>query len=222
MSYQIEMIEVVAQGLGELLNQTTFVGGSVTGIYAADKASSVPRPTEDVDCVVSLTTLSDFYKFEDKLRSKGFANDMESNIICRWKYKNISVDIMTPDNLLGFSNSWYPEGIKNAINYMLPNGLNIKIFSATYFIATKLIAFGNRGQDMRYDSDFEDIIYVLNNREEIKDEIRAANKDVAAFIKQDFVSFLSHPTIYESIFCALGDENERTELIINIMKQISE
>jgi predicted nucleotidyltransferase len=175
-----------------------------------------------VDCVVSLTTLSDFYKFEEHLRAKGFSNDMESNIICRWNYKNISVDIMTPDNLLGFSNSWYPEGIKNAINYLLPNGLNVKIFSATYFIATKLIAFRNRGQDMRYDSDFEDIIYVLNNRKEIKDEILTANKDVIEFIKQEFTAFLSHPTIYESISCTLGDENERTELIINTMRIISD
>jgi len=46
----------------------------------------------------------------------GFENDIESNILCRYKVQGIIVDVMpTGENVLGFSNKWYPEGFKKAI-----------------------------------------------------------------------------------------------------------
>jgi len=41
---------------------------------------------------------------------KGFSNDVESGVICRYKIKGIVVDVMpTSEGILGFANQWYIE-----------------------------------------------------------------------------------------------------------------
>lgn len=47
----------------------------------------------------------------------------------------------------------------------LEGGLSVRIFSAPYFLATKLEAFVDRRENEgRFSTDFEDIVHVLNNR----------------------------------------------------------
>ncbi len=74
----------------------------------------------------------------------------------------------TTDTALGFTNKWYASGFKNAIDYALTENDNIKIFTAPYFIASKLEAFNSpsrkNNKDGIYSSDFEDIVFVLENR----------------------------------------------------------
>ncbi len=221
METSVQIIEMVALGFEELLEKVVFVGGSVTGIYATDKAAAEARPTDDVDCVVEVAKLSEFYNFENQLRSKGFTNDTESKIICRWKYHGISVDIMpTNEKILGFSNRWYSWGVANAKLFKLPNGKSIKILSAPCFIATKIEAFKSRGEDMRYDSDFEDIIYILNNRSEIENEIAASPTELRLYLKNEFNIFLSKQIINEAVSTSLMPEEDRVTYVIEIMKTI--
>ncbi|MEG2320235.1 MAG: hypothetical protein RSB73_00840, partial [Bacteroidales bacterium] len=56
MSKNIEMLAVVANGLGEMKNEVVFVGGSVAELYANDPAASDIRATLDVDCVVEISS----------------------------------------------------------------------------------------------------------------------------------------------------------------------
>ncbi len=59
----------------------------------------------DVDCVIELATYGSLQEFEDLLRKHGFVNDIESGVICRWKYNGETVDIMpNRDCILGFTN----------------------------------------------------------------------------------------------------------------------
>ena len=104
----INMLQTVANGLGELKNDMVFVGGAVAELYVSDPAACDIRPTLDVDCVIGLSTRLAFYRLEENLRTKGFANDTSSGApICRWIYKDIKVDVMpTDENILGFSNRW--------------------------------------------------------------------------------------------------------------------
>ncbi len=120
----IEMLQTVANGLGELKKDMVFVGGAVAELYATNPASSDIRPTLDVDCVIELHSKTNYAKLEDNLRAKGFANDTsEGAPICRWIYQNIMVDVMPTDaNILGFSNIWYDGGIENRITKVLPDG----------------------------------------------------------------------------------------------------
>ena len=70
----IEMLQTVANGLGELKDNMIFVGGSVAELYANNPAVSEIRPTLDVDCVIELRSKTAHAKLEDELRAKGFAN----------------------------------------------------------------------------------------------------------------------------------------------------
>ena len=152
----IDLLIEVANGLGPLCPSVIFVGGSVTELYATDSSATEIRFTDDVDCVLELVSYSEFTKFEEELRLLKFKNDFDSNVICRWIFNGIKVDIM-PDNaeVLGFTNPWYRDGILNSISYLLPDNLQIRIFSPAYFIASKMVAFTNRGNNQfRTSADF--------------------------------------------------------------------
>jgi len=106
------MLETVAEGLGDMLNEVVFVGGSVVGLYATDPAASEVRPTDDVDCMVEVSSRLSYYRLEEELRALGFTNDTTPGApLCRWKYRDLTVDVMpTNTDILGFSNKWYqPE-----------------------------------------------------------------------------------------------------------------
>ncbi len=48
------------------------------------------------------------------------------------------------EKVLGFSNKWYAPGFKQAIDFIIDNQHTVKIFTAAYFIASKLEAFKSR------------------------------------------------------------------------------
>ena len=63
--------------------------------------------------------------------------------------------------ILGFSNQWYKHAAQHKIQYCLSNQATINLIPAPYFIATKLEAFKNRGQnDYLASHDLEDVITV--------------------------------------------------------------
>lgn len=72
--------------------------------------------------------------------------------------------------------------------------------TAPYLIATKLEAHKSRGNnDGRTSHDFEDIIYVLENRSSIWTEITNANDSVKIYLRQEFQNLLSNPNLFEWI-----------------------
>jgi len=111
----VERLQNVADGLGELNDKVTYVGGSVTGLYPdPDSAKCEPHQTMDVDCVVEYFSFAEKEEFEALLRRRKFSEDTGSGVICRWLYKNMQVDIMPSDErYLHFTNRWYTPGIKN-------------------------------------------------------------------------------------------------------------
>ena len=52
----IEMMEIVAGGLGDLLERVVFVGGATTPLYYEDAAATRIRPTTDVECLVEIVS----------------------------------------------------------------------------------------------------------------------------------------------------------------------
>jgi hypothetical protein len=74
--------------------------------------------------------------------------------------------------------------------------------SAPYFIATKLEAHKDRGNnDGRTSQDFEDIIYVLENREVILEEINNSNENLKNYLLTEFRNLLKNPNLFEWIDC---------------------
>jgi hypothetical protein len=221
------MLQTVANGLGELKNDMVFVGGAVAELYASDPAASDIRPTLDVDCVIGISTRLEFYRLEENLRARGFTNDTSRGApICRWIYKDIKVDVMpTDENILGFSNKWYVEGIENEIKKILPDGTEIFVFPPEYYVATKFEAHkGRGGNDLRQSHDFEDIIYILDNCPDLLKDIVIANPTVKAYLKIEFKSLLQNKGLVEGIESALpyGSGVEGTEIIYELIRNIAE
>ncbi|MDP1803140.1 MAG: nucleotidyl transferase AbiEii/AbiGii toxin family protein [Bacteroidota bacterium] len=193
-------IKAVAKALKELNEKVVFVGGATISLYP-DRPVLEVRPTDDVDVIIEIVNYVDRTELEAKLRSIGFSPDIESGVICRYQIQGIIVDIMpTDDASIGFKNIWYPKGFEKAINYELEKNFTIKILSAPYFLATKLEAFKGRGKnDGRTSSDFEDIIYVLENRQTIWDEINNAEEGLKNYLRKEFTRLLNNPHILEWI-----------------------
>jgi hypothetical protein len=70
------ILETVSLGLGDLTDQFVFVGGTVVELYVSSQTYSEVRETDDVDCVVEVSSLASYYALEQKLRDLGFHNDM--------------------------------------------------------------------------------------------------------------------------------------------------
>ena len=54
------ILETVAHGLGEILDQFVFVGGTVVELYASSETYQEARETDDVDCVVAVASLASY------------------------------------------------------------------------------------------------------------------------------------------------------------------
>jgi predicted nucleotidyltransferase len=202
MSHQsnITRIKAVSNALGELKNQVVFVGGATISLYP-DRKVFETRPTDDVDVIVEIMSYSQRAALEEKLRTNGFTHDVDSGILCRYKVQGIIVDVMpTSDASIGFHNQWYPEGFSEAIDYDIDPQHRIKILSGPYFIATKLEAFkGRGGNDGRMSQDFEDIIFVLENRSTIWNEMKNTKARLNEYLLEEFSKLADNPSIFEWI-----------------------
>ena len=217
----IARIKAVYNALEELATEVTFVGGATVSLYA-DRPAGEARPTDDVDIVIELTRYKDYAAIEEKLRSKGFVNDQESGVLCRYQIQGITVDVMpTEENVLGFKNQWYPDGFANSMLVDLDEDYSISVFSPPYFIASKLDAFVDRGEgDGRMSTDFEDIVFVLNNRNAIWDEMNGASEKVKEYLKEEFKKLVQEPYIDEWVSSHLDyNEQRRVGFILGSIQE---
>lgn len=193
-------IKAVANALDNLKEKVVFVGGATISLYPDRRVFEV-RPTDDVDVIIEILNYQNRVQLEEKLRAIGFSHDIESGVICRYKIQGIIVDIMpTNDPSIGFSNKWYPDGFNQAIDYVIDERCTVKILSAPYFIATKFEAFKARGKnDGRTSQDFEDIVYILENRESIWEEMNNSNEEVKNYLRSEFQNLLNNANHFEWI-----------------------
>jgi predicted nucleotidyltransferase len=220
-------LKAVATALRELNERVVFVGGATVSLYATDPAASEVRPTDDIDVIIEVATYAEFSsQIEDRLRQLGFTNDVASGIICRYIINGLVVDVMpTESTVLGFSNRWYKEGITQATVYLIGDKQAIRILQAPYFIATKLEAFNSfrHGRDPRLNADFEDIIYVFDNRINLLEEIIQSESVVRSYLKYEIQTLLKNETVSEAINSHLErpTAGQRTQRILNIWNQLA-
>lgn len=141
----IPLLELAAAALGDLTGEVVFTGGATVGLWITDPAAPEPRPTEDVDVIVEVTSRGAFADFEERLRQQQFHHDRLSD--------------------LGFANPWQGAAVPHAIDRRLPSGRSIAAVSPPYLMATKLEAFADRGhEDLIASRDFADIVTLLDGR----------------------------------------------------------
>lgn len=197
----IAVVAEVAQGLKDFKNQMVFVGGAVVSLYTDDPAADEIRPTVDVDMTLNVVHLTNWELIQEKLSSLGFYPDPFGHAICSYKYNGIPVDIMpAEDGPLGPSNKWYKLGFDNLWT-VKANEEEIQILPAPCYLATKFEAFSNRGKDYRTSHDFEDIIYIIDNRTTIVEEVRTAIPEIKAFLKAQFLKLTTEAS-YDEILSA--------------------
>jgi predicted nucleotidyltransferase len=221
----LEMLAVVAKGLGELKEKVVFVGGATIGLYLSDPGTSEPRPTDDVDCVVEAASRAKYSELEERLRRLGFQHKTgEGEPICRWQFSGISVDVMPADSkILGFENRWYPDGMANAAKTTLPDGQEIAVFSLPYLTASKIEAFLDRGRgDFVASVDLEDIVTLADGCADFQTRIVQAPKKVRAYIAKHFKGFLADDRFQDALPGHLlgPSPTGRTERILTIVREI--
>jgi predicted nucleotidyltransferase len=223
-SVNITRIKAVSNALAKLETPVVFVGGATVSLYTDVEFRENARPTDDVDVIVELVAYKNYAAVEERLRAIGFVNDVYSKVICRYKYQGLIVDIMpTSEKVVGFSNKWYAPGFKLAVDFEIDRQHTVKIFPVTYFIASKLEAFKSRGKnDGRTSSDFEDIVFVLSNRNTIWKELQDTDEIVKQYLKDEFRKLLSGNFIDEWMAVHLDyNDGQRGDLILNNLKEFA-
>lgn len=217
------IIKKIAHALEELNDQVIYVGGAAVGLYINDPAAGDVRPTKDVDISLSLATVGELEHVRTALQKKGFIQTADDDIICRFRYDDVKIDIMNT-TAIGWApaNPWFAPGFAERETIAI-EGQRISILPLPYFLASKFSAYRDRGnQEPRTSHDFEDIVYVIDNRTDIAEQILAASNNVTTFLKAEFEDILNDPLKKEAVFSNLSYETrqERFDLIMDTLRSI--
>jgi hypothetical protein len=226
----VELLELAESALGPLVEQVVFVGGATVGLWISDPGAPPFRPTDDVDVVVEVTTRTEFYEFETKLRQAGFREDQESGVICRWRYpaSGLILDAMpSRADILGFANEWQTATIPHAVAHQLPSGATIWVAPPVYMLAMKLEAFKSRGKnDFVASRDFEDIVALLDGRPELPTEVVDADAKVGDYIANEVRRLLGEPRLMDGLAGAMRSEvasQQRVDtVVLPALKQLAQ
>jgi hypothetical protein len=66
----------VAHALGALRDELVFAGGQVAELLVTDPAAGRVRPTDDVDVISEVATLSAYHQLGERLRELGFREEV--------------------------------------------------------------------------------------------------------------------------------------------------
>ena len=203
----LELLDLGATALGPLLEEVVFVGGASVVLWITDPAASPPRPTKDVDVIVEVTGLWGYEQFSKRLRAQGFAEDVESRVICRWRHARLDLmlDAMPTDPaILGFSNRWQAPALPHAVECRLPSDAVIRAITPPYLLATKLEAFADRGgDDLLGSHDFEDVISLVDGRAALVEEVRASSGELRDYLAQQIGALQTIPRFHEWVGASL-------------------
>ena len=220
----IELLTAIANAMGELRERVVFVGGCATGLLITQPHVADARATEDVDAIVEVASLVGYHAFARELMKLGFKQTIADNTPpFRWFWNRMQLDLVPLDEkILGFANRWYKPGFDAATVAVLPSGLQLRHLSAPYFMATKLEAFKDRGNnDVYLSHDLEDVISVVDGREELLNELSAAPAEVRRFVAHAFRGILKHPD-FTNVLPGIVSQSARAGLVLQRISRIAE
>jgi hypothetical protein len=175
----VAMVESVAARMGPLWENVVLVGGCAAGLLYTDPGAAPPRATRDVDLVVEVTALTAYYDMERALEARGFSRDLSPDApICRWLSSELTVDLRID----------------------LPSGTPMRLIAAPVFMATKLVAFADRGnQDFLASHDLEDVVNLLLARPGLPDEAKAMPDSLKVYLARECAALLRTPAFHDGL-----------------------
>jgi hypothetical protein len=186
-----------ARRIAPLLPDLVFVGGQVVELLVTDPAAVRTRPTDAVDVVVPATSRAAYHRLQLHLRELGFSPDSRAGApICRLRTTDdLVLDVLPLDEeILGFTNRWYPLTIETALPVSLAPDVVIRAADAPAFLATKWEAFRGRGiADPLTSHDLEDVITLVAGRPSVVAEVAAAAPEARTFVGEATRDFLAGP-----------------------------
>ena len=219
------MLVAVANALGDdLLQQVVFVGGCTTGLLVTDTVTQEAiRYTEDVDLITRVMGYHQWASLQEQLRTRGFTISPEDEVICRMRLGELKVDFMPDDeSILGFSNRWYSDALEQAQPTELSNGTVIRLISPCHFVATKLEAYLGRGNDDPLSShDIEDLLNLVDGREELLAEANQASTELQTYIAAQLSSLLAHSDFDYAVQAAAGNNTGREAIIFTRLEALA-
>ena len=214
----------IARALGDLNSQVVFVGGIMVSLYIDDPSAEDIRPTKDIDLTFQITTVGQLEELRQALKGKGFHEHTDSQVICRFAFEDLLVDVMSTQTI-GWApgNRWFGAGFNKAVIIPLED-VEVQILPFPYFMASKMDAFFDRGMKDLYTShDFEDIVYIFNYATRVVEQILNADDDA---VKNYLIDSIRKILQNEQIMNAMPGHlyfdgvDERMEIITSKMNAI--
>lgn len=119
------------------------------------------------------------------------------------------------------ANPWFGPGY-SLRETRIVEGQKIQLLLFPYYLATKISAFRDRGsKDPRTSHDFEDIVYLLDNRTDLLDQLHDSPPDVKLYLRNEFQSIMKDVSAREAIYSNLVFESrkERFDRIITVLEE---
>jgi predicted nucleotidyltransferase len=223
------MLQQVAAALGpELCREMAFVGGCTTALMLTDAvARESVRLTDDVDLIVHVLSGGGWYALEARLRAKGFGSSPEDDVICRMRLaaparRELIVDFMPDDEkILSFTNRWYADALRTAMDHALPDGTIIRVVTPVYFVATKLEAWRGRGNnDPLASRDIEDLLTVIDGREALLAEMQAAEPVLRQTVAAQLADVMAHPDFEYAVQSTARGNRQREALVFRRLEAL--
>ena len=217
-------MRAVADRLDSLGLDYAFLGGSIVNLLLNNPALSPARPTDDVDVILETVTAQRYSDVEVKLRSLGFDHDMrEKAPKCRWVLGDITVDIMpTEGGFLGLNTVWFKDALATASEREFGH-TRLKLISPVAFLATKYVAFTDRGGGDYYAShDLEDFITVIDGRENIVLEVNAAPAELRRHTIESIRSLVLAASFDEALPGHLPPDRASQQRLPNLRRKLRE
>lgn len=100
----------------------------------------------------------------------------DETLQCRYRItaSAVVVDVLSPQGFnVGGVNSWFERAATRAGRYAIGKGRTARAVTPPYFLATKLVAFEDRGPDAQSSKDAEDIVALAVEVPSLMDEVEA-------------------------------------------------
>lgn len=225
----LQLLRKATAELGPLSDEVVFVGGVVLGLLLTESLPDEDRVTDDVDFVVNVTTRADYYAFTDRLLKQGFEHDMFGPV-CRFRKDRLIVDAVPIEPaVIGFSNAWYPEGFAKAGKVQISESVEIRILFAPAYLASKLEAFSSPTRefagDMLASRDFEDIVTLVNRRQELAEEFAQCSSELKQYLVLALRALLKSRDLEEGVSACLPSSlagQQRRPLILERLRNLAE